>query len=142
MMGDRQKSAGPSTIARRRHQRCPFAPNGNLGTFRLKAAPREPTGGRGPETRAVRQLRTRRARAVPPRELSPPRGFDPPEVCMQLDWTDIVMRLGAATLAGIAIGLNRDLNNKPIGMRTLSLVSLGAATVTVASVQYSVMAEH
>ena len=61
---------------------------------------------------------------------------------MQIDWTDIVLRLGAATLAGIAIGLNRDLQNKPIGMRTLSLVSLGAATVTVASVQYSTMAEH
>src|SRR5215510_14608779 len=61
---------------------------------------------------------------------------------MTIDWTDIVLRLGAATLSGVAIGLNRDLQNKPIGMRTLALVALGAATVTVASVQYSVMAEH
>jgi putative Mg2+ transporter-C (MgtC) family protein len=61
---------------------------------------------------------------------------------MPIDWTDIVLRLGAATLAGVAIGLNRDLQNKPIGMRTLPLVALGAATVTVASVQYSILAEN
>ena len=61
---------------------------------------------------------------------------------MVISWDDVLLRLGAATLAGIAIGLNRDLHNKPIGMRTLALVSLGAATVTVASIQFNVMAEH
>ena len=61
---------------------------------------------------------------------------------MPIDWDDVLLRLGAATLAGMAIGFNRDLANKPIGMRTLALVSLGAATVTVASIQFSVMAEH
>jgi putative Mg2+ transporter-C (MgtC) family protein len=61
---------------------------------------------------------------------------------MDISWDDVLLRLGAATLAGIAIGLNRDLHNKPIGMRTLALVSLGAATVTVASIQFNVMAEH
>lgn len=61
---------------------------------------------------------------------------------MPIDWADVLLRLGAATLSGVVIGLNRDLNDKPMGMRTLALVSLGAATVTVASVQFSVMAEH
>lgn len=61
---------------------------------------------------------------------------------MDISWDDVLLRLGAATLAGIAIGLNRDLHNKPIGMRTLALVSLGAATVTVAAIQFNVMAEH
>ncbi|MGO4704166.1 MgtC/SapB family protein [Microvirga sp. 2MCAF38] len=42
---------------------------------------------------------------------------------------EILLRLGAATLAGMVIGLNRDRHNKPIGMRTLGLVSLSAATV-------------
>jgi len=48
-----------------------------------------------------------------------------------LDWSDIVLRLGAATLAGGAIGLNRDLHGKPIGLRTLGLVGLATATVVV-----------
>jgi putative Mg2+ transporter-C (MgtC) family protein len=48
-----------------------------------------------------------------------------------LDWQDIVLRLGAATLAGAAIGLNRDLHSKPIGLRTLGLVGLAAAMIVV-----------
>ncbi len=59
-----------------------------------------------------------------------------------ITWDDVLLRLGAATVAGIAIGLNRDLHNKPIGMRTLALVSLGAAAVTVAAVQYDTMAQN
>jgi putative Mg2+ transporter-C (MgtC) family protein len=46
-----------------------------------------------------------------------------------LDWSETVLRLGAATLAGGAIGLNRDLHGKPIGLRTLGLVSLATAMV-------------
>lgn len=45
----------------------------------------------------------------------------------ELDWSEILLRLGAATLAGGAIGLNRDLHGKPIGVRTLGLVGLSAA---------------
>jgi putative Mg2+ transporter-C (MgtC) family protein len=40
------------------------------------------------------------------------------------------------------IGINRDLAQKPIGVRTLGLVALGAATVTVATVQVPGMAEN
>ena len=40
-----------------------------------------------------------------------------------LDWTEIILRLGVATLAGGLIGLNRDLHGKPIGLKTLALVS-------------------
>jgi putative Mg2+ transporter-C (MgtC) family protein len=36
-----------------------------------------------------------------------------------LDWPEIVLRLGVATLAGGLIGLNRDLHGKPIGLKTL-----------------------
>ena len=52
------------------------------------------------------------------------------------------MRLAAAALTGMAIGINRDLAQKPIGMRTLGLVSLGASTVTVAAIQVQGMAEN
>jgi putative Mg2+ transporter-C (MgtC) family protein len=61
---------------------------------------------------------------------------------MDIEWQDGLMRLAAATAAGVAIGLNRDLNNKPIGMRTLALVALGAAAVTVSAIQFSVMGDH
>lgn len=48
-----------------------------------------------------------------------------------LDWTEIILRLGVATLAGGSIGLNRDLHGKPIGLKTLSLVSLATAMLLV-----------
>lgn len=46
-----------------------------------------------------------------------------------LDWSEIVLRLGVATLAGGLIGLNRDLQGKPIGLKTLGLVGLATAMV-------------
>ena len=46
-------------------------------------------------------------------------------------WDDILLRLGVATLASAAIGLNRDLHGKPIGMRTLGLVGLACAAVVI-----------
>jgi putative Mg2+ transporter-C (MgtC) family protein len=55
-------------------------------------------------------------------------------------FADMILRLGAAVIGGIAIGINRDLTNKPIGMRTLALVALGAAGVTVATVQFQDLA--
>ncbi|RDK10556.1 MgtC/SapB family protein [Cupriavidus lacunae] len=41
---------------------------------------------------------------------------------------DLVLRLLAGLLAGALIGLDRNLRGKAAGMRTLGLVSLGAAT--------------
>jgi putative Mg2+ transporter-C (MgtC) family protein len=61
---------------------------------------------------------------------------------MDLAFLDVGLRLGAAALTGAAIGINRDLANKPIGMRTLGLVALGAATVSVATIQVSGMSEN
>lgn len=46
-----------------------------------------------------------------------------------LDWWDIVLRLSVATLASGAIGLNRDLHGKPIGLRTLGMVGLATALI-------------
>ena len=51
------------------------------------------------------------------------------------DWSEIILRLGAATLAGGAIGLDRDLRGKPIGLKTLGLVSLSTAMVVLLAVQ-------
>ncbi len=52
------------------------------------------------------------------------------EISPALTTVDLLLRLGAATLAGALIGLNRDLYHKPAGMRTHALVSLGAAGMT------------
>lgn len=46
---------------------------------------------------------------------------------------EISLRLLAATLVGGVIGLNRDLNGKPTGVRTMGLVGLGAALIVVAA---------
>ena len=51
---------------------------------------------------------------------------------------DITLRIGAATLIGVAIGLNRDLHGKPTGVRTLGLVGLGAALVVLAGTDFLV----
>ncbi len=61
---------------------------------------------------------------------------------MDLSFLDVGLRLGAAALAGAAIGINRDLADKPIGMRTLGLVALGAASVAVAAIEVPGMAEN
>jgi putative Mg2+ transporter-C (MgtC) family protein len=52
------------------------------------------------------------------------------------------LRLGAAAGVGIIVGINRDLLNKPIGARTLGLVALGAAIVSLAGVEFRDMAAH
>jgi putative Mg2+ transporter-C (MgtC) family protein len=46
-----------------------------------------------------------------------------------LDWLEIVLRLGVATLACGLIGLDRDLHGKPIGLKTLGLVGIATAMV-------------
>jgi putative Mg2+ transporter-C (MgtC) family protein len=48
------------------------------------------------------------------------------------DLAEIILRLVAATLIGAAIGLNRDLRGKPIGVRTLGLVGLASAVAVLA----------
>ncbi len=44
------------------------------------------------------------------------------------EW-EIALRLGAATLIGGAIGLNRKLHHQATGVRTLGLVALGSALI-------------
>lgn len=55
----------------------------------------------------------------------------------ELDWLEILLRLGVATLAAGAIGLDRDLHGKPIGLKTLGIVGLSTATVVLLAVQFA-----
>jgi putative Mg2+ transporter-C (MgtC) family protein len=52
-----------------------------------------------------------------------------------LEYHDVALRLAAATGLGVVLGINRDFAGKPIGMRTLALVSLGSASAAVAGIQ-------
>ena len=56
---------------------------------------------------------------------------------VDLDATAIAIRVGAALLAGAIIGIDRELKRKPAGMRTHSLVSIGAAVVVLVTVGQS-----
>jgi putative Mg2+ transporter-C (MgtC) family protein len=48
----------------------------------------------------------------------------------------VIVRLLAAAGAGLALGFQREVSDKPIGMRTLGLISLGAAMVSIAALRY------
>lgn len=52
------------------------------------------------------------------------------------DELHILLRLGAAIVVGLVIGFNRDVQDKALGMRTLALVSMGAAIVSIAALEY------
>jgi putative Mg2+ transporter-C (MgtC) family protein len=46
-----------------------------------------------------------------------------------------MLRLLGAAVVGAIIGINRDIAGKPIGLRTLALVALAAAIVTIAAIE-------
>jgi putative Mg2+ transporter-C (MgtC) family protein len=46
-----------------------------------------------------------------------------------MDWTEVIFRLATAAVAGGALGLNRDLHGKAIGLRTLGIVALATASI-------------
>ena len=50
-----------------------------------------------------------------------------------LGYLEVFLRLGAAVLAGALIGFDREVRNKPAGLRTMALVALGSAVFMVAS---------
>jgi putative Mg2+ transporter-C (MgtC) family protein len=52
---------------------------------------------------------------------------------------DIVLRLAAAMLVGSILGINRDLRDKPAGLKTHGLVTIGAAMLTMVSISFAAM---
>jgi putative Mg2+ transporter-C (MgtC) family protein len=49
-----------------------------------------------------------------------------------LDYLEVFLRLGAAVLVGALIGFDREVRDKPAGLRTMALVALGSAVFVVA----------
>ncbi len=52
------------------------------------------------------------------------------------EFHEILLRLGVATLMGVILGVDRDLRQKPAGVRVLGMVALGAALATMASITF------
>ena len=53
-----------------------------------------------------------------------------------LDTLTFLMKLGAATLSGICIGLEREMKGKSAGLKTNTLVAVGAAIFIMLSLQF------
>jgi len=53
------------------------------------------------------------------------------------DIGDVLARLSAAALVGAVVGVDREVRGKPAGLRTHSLVALGAALVVVVVIRVS-----
>jgi putative Mg2+ transporter-C (MgtC) family protein len=56
-----------------------------------------------------------------------------------VDLGDVALRLLAAVAVGVVIGIDREIRGKPVGIRTLALVSLGSALVCLATVHLTVL---
>ena len=56
-----------------------------------------------------------------------------------VDLGDVTLRLSAAVLIGILIGLDREWRGKTVGIRTLGLVSLGSALVCLSTVHFAAL---
>jgi len=55
---------------------------------------------------------------------------------------DEIFRLLAAAGAGMAIGLNREMQGKPLGIRTLALVAVGTALATLTAIDFRGIDQH
>ena len=52
-----------------------------------------------------------------------------------IGWQDVTLRLGIALLTGTIVGLEREIKNKPAGLRTNMLVSFGSALIVLIPIQ-------
>ncbi|EIJ40604.1 putative membrane protein [Galbibacter orientalis DSM 19592] len=50
--------------------------------------------------------------------------------------TDFILKISAATIAGLLIGLEREYKGKSAGLKTNTLVAIGAAVFVIISLQY------
>lgn len=58
------------------------------------------------------------------------------------DWRGVLLRLGLAIVVGGMVGIERQIENKPAGLRTHMLVSLGAAIFLMISIQTGMVEEE
>lgn len=63
------------------------------------------------------------------------------ELLHPTDWQNMLLRLSLAILVGGIIGWERELDNKPAGLRTHMLVSLGSAIFVLTAIQTGMVEE-
>lgn len=66
----------------------------------------------------------------------------PVKAAMEAEIWNEIFRLLAAAGCGIAIGINREMQGKPLGIRTLALVSMGTALATLTAMDFRGLDEH
>jgi putative Mg2+ transporter-C (MgtC) family protein len=52
------------------------------------------------------------------------------------EWAEFALKIGLATLSGLLIGLEREYKGKSAGLKTNTLVALGAAVYVIISLRY------
>lgn len=65
-----------------------------------------------------------------------------PPLESSVDLGDIALRLAAAVAVGVVIGIDREWRGKPVGIRTLALVALGAALICLTTVHLRELDNH
>jgi len=55
---------------------------------------------------------------------------------MEVDFTDFILKSGAAIFAGLCMGIERQIKGKPAGLKTNILVALGANVFVIISLLY------
>ena len=113
----RKPTLGPSALSA--DVMDPFSAQVSLNRSRAYIA-HAPMVSRGIGPRSHRRVATWAAGGLP----SARRGA---KIFPVMDTLDIALRLGAATLVGVVLGLNRDLHGKSTGVRTLGVLCLGSA---------------
>lgn len=66
----------------------------------------------------------------------------PQDWWLTADEIETLLRLMAAAACGMVVGINRDIRGKPTGMRTLGLVGLGAALISLSAMNVAGMEGH
>ena len=57
---------------------------------------------------------------------------------MDADHTEFVLRIAAAGLCGLIVGIDREVKNKPLGARSFMLVCIGCCAWTIITMNFSI----
>ena len=52
-----------------------------------------------------------------------------------MDYTDLLIKLGLSAILGFAIGLERELKRKPLGLKTCLVISIISCLLTIVSIK-------
>ena len=59
-----------------------------------------------------------------------------------MDYTDLLIKLGLSAILGFAIGLERELKRKPLGLKTCLVISIISCLLTIVSIKATYNLPH